>query len=361
MKLASSALYLANSWFWCIGGFFPVLLFLDFGDAAFPVFAAFNVLGAAAFGLVWSNAQRRAFLRRMQAAAGVFSCVVVVFHALFIVWASLLLGSVWPIWLWLSAAAATVALRRQRSAVSVALCLLTVGLFVLALLGPVERLEAAGGEAPFLHQIAPLALGFLLAPYFDLTFHRVYNETQRPGLTFSVGFGALFALYLGGMYLATPILATLAQGEPAEAVNLIIAAIILQAAFTTALHVEESGEALDRRAGRTGFAMVGGLAVIMSLMIAIGLTPSAAFDGGAFVYRVFVFLIGGVFPVVLLFGGLNRWSLSALIWISPCYTLGFLIGGAWVPFLTLAIVGLAVLLVVQRLVPFAMRSHEASQ
>ena len=39
--------YLCCSWVWCIGIFYPVLLYRDFGIAAWFVFAITNVVGAA--------------------------------------------------------------------------------------------------------------------------------------------------------------------------------------------------------------------------------------------------------------------------------------------------------------------------
>ncbi|MDB5302268.1 MAG: hypothetical protein JWO87_3931, partial [Phycisphaerales bacterium] len=40
--------FLACSWTWCIGMFLPVLLVRDFGEMGWLVFAAPNVVGAAA-------------------------------------------------------------------------------------------------------------------------------------------------------------------------------------------------------------------------------------------------------------------------------------------------------------------------
>ena len=91
-----------------------------------------------------------------------------------------------------------------------------------------------------------------------------------------------------------------------------------------------------------------GGAVAAALVGVALLAPSHLFDAGALVYRSLVFLIGGVFPTILLFGGLNRWSATALVFITPCYTLGFLIGGAWAPFLTVAMVGLGVIFAAYR-------------
>ena len=53
--------------------------------------------------------------------------------------------------------------------------------------------------------------------------------------------------------------------------------------------------------------------------------------------------------MILLFGGLTRPALAALAFISPCYALGFLIGGPWAPFLSVALVGLAVMYAAARL------------
>ena len=49
MRSMPVAFFLACSWFWCIGGFFPVLLQQEFGRIAFLCFLILNVAGATLF------------------------------------------------------------------------------------------------------------------------------------------------------------------------------------------------------------------------------------------------------------------------------------------------------------------------
>lgn len=341
------ALFLTNSWFWCIGGFFPVLLWMDFGDAAFPAFAIFNILGAAAFGFVWSDARRRAFLARSDEASRVFSLVVIGFHVFFVLWISVLLGAVWPACIWL---AATLLFRIAGDGGAIGgggLFLTTLALFAAGLMLAGDVGPSPVDVAPFLHQIAPLALGFLLAPAFDRTFHRSFAATDRPRAVFALAFCGFFAVLLAAMYFATPVLAG-AVHTSGDA-GLIIVAIMLQAGFTTAAHLREVEETTAPCRSRA-LTLAGAAALVgIGLSGAALLSAEQVFAGGALLYRSLVFVIGGVFPTLLLFRGVNRWSLAALGFISPCYTLGFLIGGAWAPFLSVALAGLALIYAAYRM------------
>ena len=81
--------YLACSWTWCIGMFFPVLLMRDFGWAGVIAFAVPNVVGAAAMGWVLRSQESSArFVERHPTALWWFSAVTVWFHIFWIVWVS---------------------------------------------------------------------------------------------------------------------------------------------------------------------------------------------------------------------------------------------------------------------------------
>lgn len=348
MQALIPAVFLANSWFWCIGGFFAVLLHMEFGRVSFPVFAAFNVVGAAAFGFVFTAARRSALLERMRGAGAAFSAVVVSFHLVFAVWASLLMGAIWPVLVWMIVAVVVSAARRAETPISTALFLLTLGLFALALFDAPFAPSLSTPVQPFIHQIAPLAFGFLLAPYFDLTFHRAYAVTPQPGLTFAIAFGVLFPVLLAGTYFATPYLAAFAAGEGSDVARLILLAVMVQTGFTTSLHVREVGEAASAIHPAV-LKLIAAAGVCGALLLfAVDVASNATFEVGALIYRSFVFVIGGVFPVILLFGGLTRACLAALTFISPCYALGFLVGGPWAPFLSVALIGLAVIYLAAR-------------
>ncbi|NIZ15646.1 hypothetical protein [Phaeobacter sp. HF9A] len=96
MRDLTASAFLACAWFWCIGGFFPVLLYLEFGSMSFLVFAVFNVLGATLFGY-WREAERQAFLNRFGPCTRGFSALVAGYHAVFAVWLSLMVQDGRPV------------------------------------------------------------------------------------------------------------------------------------------------------------------------------------------------------------------------------------------------------------------------
>jgi|GEM_PF-869534 len=346
MRSMPAAFFLACSWFWCIGGFFPILLQQEFGQIAFLCFLVFNVVGATLFGFVWSNGARQRFLERHRLPAQFFSVLVIGYHCIFMAWLSTLLHDPTPLIAFAGVTLACVALQQHLNRLAIILFAVTASLFVFAWTG-IDAGAAAmprSGPQPFTHQILPLALGFLLAPYFDLTFHRAYADSTNPRLTFLLGFGVLFLALLGGMYLATPVFALLltAGSLTGSGLQAVVAILVLQTGFTTAAHLRELRVTQWNRArfALPAIAVAGALSLLHP---AIGqLMPAMTAPAGELVYRGFVFLIGVLFPVILLFGGLTRHTLLVMAFLTPCYTLGFLIGGQLAPFLSLAMAGLAV-------------------
>ncbi len=346
MRNLPVAFFLACSWFWCIGGFFPVLLQQKFGQVAFLCFMVFNVVGATLFGFVWSNDARQRFLQRHRLPAQFFSVLVIGYHCIFMAWLSTLLHNPTPLIAFAGVSVACTALQQHLNRLAIVLFAVTASLFLFAWTG-IDAGAAAvprSGPQPFTHQILPLALGFLLAPYFDLTFHRAYADSANPRLTFLLGYGVLFLALLGGMYLATPVFALLltAGSLTGSGLQAVVAILVLQTGFTTAAHLREV-QATQWHRSRFALPAVGVVVALSALHLAIGqLIPAMTVPAGELVYRGFVFLIGVLFPVILLFGGLTRQALLVMAFLTPCYTLGFLIGGQFAPFLSVAMVGLAV-------------------
>lgn len=345
MRSMPAAFFLACSWFWCIGGFFPVLLQQEFGRIAFLCFLIFNVVGATLFGFVWSKGARQRFPERHRLPAQYFSVLVIGYHCVFMAWLSTLFHDPTPLIAFAGVTVACAALRQHLNRLAIVLFAVTASLFVFAWTG-IDADAAAvplSGPQPFTHQILPLALGFLLAPYFDLTFHRAYAESANPRPTFLLGFGVLFLALLGGMYLATPVFALLltAGSLTGSGLQAVVAILVLQTGFTTAAHLRE---VQGTRWSRARFALpaIGVVVTLSALHLAIGqLMPAMTAPAGELVYRGFVFLIGVLFPVILLFGGMTRQALLVMGFLTPCYTLGFLIGGDLAPFLSVAMAGLA--------------------
>lgn len=346
MRSMPAAFFLACSWFWCIGGFFPVLLQQEFGRIAFLCFLILNVAGATLFGFVWSKDARQRFLERHRLPAQFFSVLVIGYHCIFMAWLSTLLHDPTPLIAFAGVTAACTALRQHLNRLAIVLFAVTASLFVFAWTG-IDAGTAAvplSGPQPFTHQILPLALGFLLAPYFDLTFHRAHADSANPRLTFLLGFGVLFLALLGGMYLATPVFALLltAGSLTGSGLQAVVAILVLQTGFTTAAHLREVQATRWSRA-RFALPAIGVVVTLSALHLAIGqLMPAMTAPAGELVYRGFVFLIGVLFPVILLFGGMTRQALLVMAFLTPCYTLGFLIGGDLAPFLSVAMAGLTV-------------------
>ena len=96
LHIAAWACFLGCSWTWVIGMLLPILLVRDYGVWGFVVFAAPNVLGAMAMGLVLQAPGRAArVLDEHRVMAGVFSNFTWVFHLLVLCWISAaMLG--WP-------------------------------------------------------------------------------------------------------------------------------------------------------------------------------------------------------------------------------------------------------------------------
>lgn len=345
MRTVSTALFLACSWLWCLGGFFPVLLIHDFGHEAFAFFLVFNVLGAMAFGFVWDDERRRAFLLQHPRAPQWFSLVVVGYHAVFVFWIAGLLGNALLPLVFLGCTAALWGLRRRLFGIAVGLFAVTLVMFAIAADGPMPVAMVAPQSASAIHVMLPMALGFALAPYFDLTFHRAFAHTSSPRLSFALGFGLAFCLLLLGIYVFAGTLGELLERPLTASSPLlwVVAMLVLQWSFTTAAHLHEitAPQALPRRTAVMGAVTV---AVLILAHLVVGLfAPELSVDFGILVYKTFIFVIGGLFPLLLLFRWDRRYVVAGAVLISPCYGLGFLVGGAWAPMLSVAMIGLVLL------------------
>lgn len=350
MRSLPAAFFLACAWFWCIGGFFPVLLDHDFGPIAFAVFFVVNVTGAALFGFVLDAPKRARFLARFAPSAQLFSIVVIAYHFIFISWISTLLGSPLPIIGFIALTLAFIALRRKLIGLSILVFAATVALFALALSYPAPLDPPAPIGTGFIHYVLPLGLGFLLAPYFDLTFHRAFAESPNPKLSFFIGFGVLFSALLAGMFFTTPIFSALItqQGLDNPALKLVVGLLVLQISFTTAAHLRELE---GSRWFKMKFALPTAVTifVLCSTHFVVAMIASELkFAFGDLIYRCMLFIIGVLFPIILIFGGINKRSLIVAGFLAPCYTLGFLIGGIYTPALSIGMVGLAVMMFLWR-------------
>jgi len=272
MRSILPAVFLASSWTWVIGMWFPYYLTRDFGWMAWVVFAIPNVIGAASVGLLlkpgtsrnpadWVARSSVALTTKHDIACMAFSVVTVafqlyvvglllrtyvsplpvaapmvsistaVFVGLVVVFALLPWRASWwaagIVWLF------SVGMALSAEATSDAL-----GAFMLP---PSEGIVSVTGDANGLWKLAPaIVFGFLLCPYLDLTINRVRQETPEPtgSMASVLGFGFFFVVMIG-MTLGY---AGRLISESTMSVY-IVAHIAVQAAFTAGVHLRALGRA----------------------------------------------------------------------------------------------------------------------
>lgn len=408
--------YLACSWTWCIGMFFPILLMMDFGWPAFFVFAVPNIIGVMLFGWVMRREGAAAALtERHSRAAAMFSLVTLAFHAFFIawvvgMWVNLAALGPWAepladpanvarrlgnnpelgamakflqvagLTLWQSPALtglvggllvyfigllASVFSLRVWFGVSALVWAISVGLLALAMpwggfAAGAWTLDVASLAGPVeLVWAAPaIAFGFLLCPYLDLTFLRVRRESPGTGGdgAFAVGFPLFFTVMIVG---------TLTYA-PGVLMDLRIAAlallhIMIQSAFTIGAHLRELRE-LRQTLPAAGSRFVRLAPVTAALL---PMVFAEMWSDGELTYRIFMSAYGLVFPAFVWIvltprarsGGVSERRklvgfMLAVGMAAPLFGLGFL-GRQW----WLLAPGMGVVLVT----PLALRKTRAEQ
>ncbi|MEE2680795.1 MAG: hypothetical protein VX641_00315 [Planctomycetota bacterium] len=350
-------IYSASSWTWCIGMFLPIVLMKYLGWWGFLIFAVPNVLGVVAFGYLFDADASRRMLARHRSAIRLFSVVTVGYQLFFIAWimsglmpesggttAALVAIGVWLVGLTLAALP-----DRGWVVLGVLAWVVSIGLFGAFLVenGP-GLLETRPGrgllEPTDALALAPaIVFGFLLCPWLDGSFHRARIRSGSPH-TFLI-----FAIAFVPMILFT---VAYASGG-AIAVNvLVVIQLLLQATFTTAVHLREAwlgglGAARDRARPWPWAAL------LPVLCILLGTLPWFANEA---TYLRFLGFYGLVFPAfVLLFmsplGSLRTSGLPLLVvavLLVPCgiaYEQAFIDHQTrLVPFAVAGLLGLAILI-----------------
>lgn len=368
------SVYLAVSWTWCIGMFFPVLVMRDFGVPGYLAFALPNVIGAAAMGWILRSPEAsRRFVERHRGACAAFSVVTVIFHLAFVLHViypldALRVGALGVVGVLLGSLVLT-AIDRPRS---VALVVYLVSVAVIAALAtrvglPLESVdpvatEAAGALRLRAHEVVYLLpvciFGFLLCPYLDLTFHRARQHLS--GGSSKLGFGLGFGLFFFAMILFTPLYAGLFVPEyrPAGArpstfvLNAIVLHLAAQVAATIAFHLRglrdlrSFGPARPLMVGLVAIALLT-LAFIAMPRAGAPLPPALADAEDKLVwYRVLLSNYGLVFPAYMWLlaiptadghagpGGLEgrrklRVLVIAIALAAPCFWVGFIERETW--------------------------------
>jgi hypothetical protein len=323
--------YLACSWLWCLGGFFPLILGRDYGWPALAAFTAFNVGGAISMGFYFKQrAQQQTFESKHKPAIAIFSYVTIAYQLFFVAW----LGAIIDQPLLLAAVLAIAFVIYHSKGVithwALAFYILSIGLFV-GFLGsdwpPVEI--SAKGFWP--HALLPLAIGFIFSPYLDITFHRAYKSSGNPKLSFTIGFGILFLSLLGFVFFYAGSLGDVFfnQALPAAIIYPVIGFLALQIAFTIAAHCSElSTQQYLKPSLLAGVITVFSVAAVGLLTLVKDATiPLVDLPLEETLYKSFLFFYSLVFPLYLVFGK----SKSTYLWVigicTPAYSMGFLMGG----------------------------------
>ncbi len=314
--------------------YLPVIMLSEFGWPGFLIFAVPNVLGCAAFGYVWRSGDTAADTAARHAPAMVlFSLVTVAFHVFFVGWlvtmirgeqpasASWIVGAGAAVWL----AGLLVSALPARAWAPLAVAVYAVSMIAFAVFGAGD-LAALGWSgrltATDLALLGPaIALGFVLCPYLDLTFHRMLQASPSRH-AFAV-FGAAFI----------PILLFTAAYS-AGITTIVLVHIAVQSVFTVALHLRETRAALRpsqpvRRVGAGAALLIGAAAALL---------PVAGED----TYMRFLGPYGLIFPAYVLVFMAARLPVPgrhvaifaiAVALLLPCYEAGFVHRVTWMTLL----------------------------
>lgn len=332
MQTIGWGLYLASSWTWCIGMFLPIVLLRWWGWPGFLAFAVPNVLGCSLFGYVLDPDSSVRFMKRFRPWIMVFAAATIAYQMWFLNDLARAQGS-GVLWLLLVLFALTLAGVRAGSRMMPLAWVawpLSVVLFVALGTGSLASLPATGTLPPLsLVWAAPfMALGFLLCPYLDPTFHLALQRSPSRH-AFAV-FGATFAVML---------LFTAAMFDPATGLVTATAPLwlgasvitwqwIMQCGFTIGAHVDavhafaQGPDARDPRAAATRagtravliatVTAVVGMVLLLALKalepalpaLAPALLPPAGASAasGEATYLRWLGLYGVLFPAIVLLG-----------------------------------------------------------
>lgn len=308
------AFFLACSWTWCIGMFLPILLVRDFGPWAFLAFAVPNVLGAAAMGWVLDKGRSQRLVAAHPFALRAFAAVTIAFQTFFGLWLAagndtgplgplddLAAASIRAI---LAFALIIPALGPPRGLTASAVWVASAATLV-AFLGergvPAMPAAAIRPTAELLPLAGVCALGFLLCPYLDPTFHRAAQDAPSPRAAFSLGFCLLFLAMILGTLLYLPRALAADRDLSTPVAWLAVTHIGLQLAFTIREHLR-AGTALGGSRDPAGVSLrtpafaVGVASVILFHWVGDGTVPRLGLTMGEAAYRAFMVFYGLVFP-----------------------------------------------------------------
>jgi hypothetical protein len=342
------AVFLACSWTWCLGMFFPTYMIADFGFWGWVAFVVPNVIGAGAMGTVLNSVRSSEnMVSRHTPAMRWFSIATVAFHLYFLsaffgaiytsaagpligvaaLFTGLLLAAM-PLRGWWATGPAVYII----SAVAAGLAWLSEG---AALTLP--PIGGRHGPLELAFTLPVLIFGFALCPYLDLTFHRVRRETP--------GAAGARAFWIGFVVFFLP-LVTLTMLYRDRIGGWITVHIAVQSAFTIGAHFrellivgplrrpDEFAPPSARRSALVAAALLALAAIPLAgvLINQLGLFREA-YSWRRLGYESFMSLYGLVFPayvwIVVIERGMPRPTRLALfaasvVAASPCFWLGYI-------------------------------------
>lgn len=346
-QTCARAMFLACSWTWCIGMWFPVYMVKDWGWPGWAAFLVPNAIGAAAVGAIHSRRSSPAFVAANLGAMRTFSIITILFHVSWLAWLLSLLSAqsfIGQGWIGGAVAAASVIAGVMLSHVKRwgALSVIVYACSLLAALaawltGPTLQIPPhSGTQPPFGLWLAMpvLVLGFGLCPHLDLTFHRVRQEANDAAgaVAFGLAFGLLFPLlmwftllYAGGLVDGIWSLYLLPH-------------FILQSAFTIGAHLRELrpgglGESGPR--WRRDRRLLSVAIVLMFTSVALPSLPEYQPGTSAtrLAYELFISFYALAFPAYVWIVSIERgvprgvrvraWMVACLL-AAPCLWLGYI-------------------------------------
>jgi hypothetical protein len=334
--------YLACSWLWCLGGFFPLILGRDYGWPALAVFTIFNVGGAMAMGFYFKlREHQQNFESKHKPVIAMFSYVTIAYQLFFVAWLGAIIGQ--PLLLTIVVCIAFVIYHSKGVITYWALLfyLVSIGLFISFLGGDWQPFDISA-KSYFPHALLPLAIGFILSPYLDITFHRAYKSSDNPKLSFAIGFCVLFLSLVGFVFYYAGSLGDVFfnQAVPAGIIYPVLGFLVLQTAFTIAAHSSElttqqylKPSILAGAIGAFSLFAIGLLILVKEVII-----PFGDISLEEILYKMFLFFYSLVFPLYLLLGKSKPTYLWVLGICTPAYFVGFLIGGEHSYSLTIGVV-----------------------
>jgi hypothetical protein len=343
----AQALFLACSWTWCIGMWFPVYMVQDWGWPGWAAFLVPNAIGAVLVGFLHTARSSPRFVAANLPAMRAFSVVTILFHVSWLTWLLSLLFSQSVIgqgWIGGVTAAGTVlagALLSFGKKWTIPSIIVYTTSIIAALLcwrtGPTLQFPPETGAQPLsglMFALPMLVLGFGLCPHLDLTFHRVRQET--PGIAGSAAFALAFGLFFPLLMLFTLLYA---GGFRAGSWSIYLwAHFTAQAAFTIGAHLRELrrgglgdwGARWPRRRVQVFLAIV-----LMFASAALPWTPEykPGVPATRLAYELFMPFYALLFPayfwIVAIDRGLPRGAcirawIVACILAAPCMGVGYI-------------------------------------